>query len=53
LLVEALIGTGHRAEAAEQLATLRRLAEDADYLAPTILRFDIELPPVARTPDLR
>nr|CEL12802.1 regulatory protein, LuxR [Kibdelosporangium sp. MJ126-NF4]CTQ98488.1 regulatory protein, LuxR [Kibdelosporangium sp. MJ126-NF4] len=43
LLIEALLGTGHRGEAAEHLAQLRRLAADAEYLSPTILRFDIAL----------
>lgn len=43
LLIEALVGTGHRCEAAEHLTELRGLAADAEYMAPTILRFDIAL----------
>ncbi|GAA3989152.1 LuxR family transcriptional regulator [Allokutzneria multivorans] len=43
LLVEALIATGLRAEAAEQLAVLRGRAAGVDYLAPTIVRLDLAL----------
>ncbi|WP_035290767.1 helix-turn-helix domain-containing protein, partial [Actinokineospora spheciospongiae] len=43
LLVEALLGTGRRDEAAEHLAALRTHA--TEYLRPTLLRFELALTP--------
>jgi len=45
LLVEALAGTGGRAEAAEHLAELRRQAADVRYLDATLLRLETALSP--------